>query len=104
AQDALLTAVRRAMRLARQTGLCEIWSGNVAIVTAGQADWDQVCGVFMSDVGIRCHIGVGGACARPAELPRSLREAGLALRLQKTLLHGGGAGGDPKPAVFRWLA
>src|ERR1700731_140894 len=74
AQDALLTAARRAMRLARQTGLCEIWSGNVAIVTAGQADWDQVCRVIMSDVGIRCHIGVGGACARPAELPRSLRE------------------------------
>jgi len=104
AQDALLTAVRRAMRLARQTGLCETWSGNVAIVTAGQADWDQMCRVIMSDVGIRCHIGVGGACGRPAELPRSLREAGLALRLQKTLLHGGGACEYPKLGIFRMLA
>src|SRR6266851_4990631 len=104
AQDALLTAVRRAMRLARQTGLCETWSGNVAIVTAGQADWDQVCRVIMSEFGIRCHIGVGGACARPAELPRSLREAGLALRLQKTLLHGGGACEYPKLGIFRMLA
>ena len=104
AQDALLTAVRRAMRLARQTGLCETWSGNVAIVTAGQADWDQMCRVIMSDVSIRCHIGVGGACGRPAELPRSLREAGLALRLQKTLLHGGGACEYPKLGIFRMLA
>ena len=104
AQDALLTAVRRAMRLARQTGLCETWSGDVAIVTAGQADWDQMCRVIMSDVGIRCHIGVGGVCARPAELPRSLREAGLALRLQKTLLHGGGACEYPKLGIFRMLA
>src|SRR5580693_9375509 len=104
AQDALLTAVRRAMRLARQTGLCETWSGNVAIVTAGQADWDQMCRVITSDAGIRCHIGVGGACGRPAELPRSLREAGLALRLQKTLLHGGGACEYPKLGIFRMLA
>ena len=104
AQDALLTAVRRALRLARQTGLCETWSGNVAIVTAGQADWDQMCRVITSDVGIRCHIGVGGACGRPAELPRSLREAGLALRLQKTLLHGGGACEYPKLGIFRMLA
>ena len=58
----------------------------------------------MSDVGIRCHIGVGGACGRPAELPRSLREAGLALRLQKTLLHGGGVCEYPKLGIFRMLA
>ena len=104
AQDGLLTAARRALRLARQTGLCETWSGNVAIVTAGQADWDQMCRVITSDAGIRCHIGVGGACGRPAELPRSLHEAGLALRLQKTLLHGGGACEYPKLGIFRMLA
>src|SRR5580704_1622428 len=39
APDALLHAVRRALRQARQTGLCEKWSGQVAVVTAGPGDW-----------------------------------------------------------------
>ena len=104
AHDALLSAVKRALRQARQDGLCETWSGNVAVVTAAQADWEQLCQTIMTDVGSRCHIGVGGLCARPSELPRSLREAGLALRLQKTLLHGSGACEYPKLGIFRMLA
>jgi sugar diacid utilization regulator len=102
--DALLAAVRRAMRHARQAGLCETWSGNVAIVTAGQADWDQLRRAIAADLGGRCHVGVGGPCARPSELPRSLREAGLALRLQKTLLHGNGTCEYPKLGIFQMLA
>ncbi|HEV2931655.1 MAG TPA: helix-turn-helix domain-containing protein [Streptosporangiaceae bacterium] len=104
AYDALLHAVRRALRQARQTGLCETWSGQVAVVTAGQADWDQVCRLVVSDLGGQCHIGVGGPCARPSELPRSLHEAALALRLQKTLLHGSGVCEYPKLGIFRMLA
>ena len=104
AHDALLQATRRALRQARQTGLCETWSGNVAIVTAGQADWDQVCRAIATDLGGDCHIGVGGPAARPSELPRSLREAGLALRLQTTMLHGSGACDYPKLGIFRMLA
>src|SRR5580698_4070161 len=83
AHDALLSAVRRAMRQARQDGLCEIWSGHVAIVTAGQANWEQLRRAMGSDLGSQCRIGVGSLKTRPSELPRSLREAGLALRLQK---------------------
>src|SRR5215467_14280209 len=104
AHDALLSAVRRAMRKARQEGLVETWSGNVAIVTAGQADWEQLRRAIVSDLGGQCHIGVGGTCARPSELPRSLREAGLALRLQKTLLPGSGACEYPRLGIFRMLA
>jgi sugar diacid utilization regulator len=104
AHDALLGAVRRAMRKARQEGLVETWSGNVAIVTAGQADWEQLRRTVVSDLGGQCHIGVGGTCARPSELPRSLREAGLALRLQKTLLPGSGACEYPRLGIFRMLA
>jgi len=102
--DAVLYAVRRALRQARQTGLCETWSGQVAVVTAGQADWEQVCRSVSSDLDGPCHIGVGGPAARPSELPRSLREAGLAQRLQKTLLHGSGACEYPKLGIFRMLA
>src|SRR5215475_3185035 len=104
AHDALLGAVRRAMRKARQAGLVETWSGNVAIVTACQADWEQLRRAIVSDLGGQCHIGVGGTCARPSELPRSLREAGLALRLQKTLLPGSGACEYPRLGIFRMLA
>ena len=104
AHDALQGAVRRAMRKTRQEGLVETWSGNVAIVTAGQADWEQLRRAIVSDLGGQCHIGVGGTCARPSELPRSLREAGLALRLQKTLLPGSGACEYPRLGIFRMLA
>jgi sugar diacid utilization regulator len=105
AHDALLSAVRRATRQARLTGLFETWSGNVAFVTAVQTDWEKLRQLILSDLaGGRCHIGVGGSCARPSELPQSLHEAGLALRLQKTLLPGSGACEYPKLGVFRMLA
>jgi sugar diacid utilization regulator len=104
AHDALLSAVRRAMRKTRQEGLVETWSGDVAMVTAGQADWERLRRAIVSDLGGQCHIGVGGTCARPSELPRSLREAGLALRLQKTLLPGSGACEYPRLGIFRMLA
>ena len=104
AQDAVLQAVKRALRQARQAGLCETWSGQVAVITAGQADWEQLCRAVASDLGGPCHIGVGGLAARPSDLPRSLREAGLAQRLQKTLLHGSGACEYPRLGIFRMLA
>jgi sugar diacid utilization regulator len=104
AHDALLSAVRRALRTARQDGLCEIWSGHVAIVTAGQANWEQLRRAMVSDLGSQCRIGVGSLSVRPSELPRSLREAGLALRLQKTLLPGSSACEYPKLGIFRMLA
>jgi sugar diacid utilization regulator len=105
AHDALLSAVRRTMRTARQDGLFETWSGNVAIVTPGRTDWEQLRRAIASDLGgSRCRVGVGGSCARPSELPRSLREAGLALRLQKTLLPGNSACEYPKLGIFRMLA
>src|SRR5580693_632541 len=102
--DALLNAVRRAMRQARQDGLFETWSGNVAVITAGQTDWEQLRRAIMSDLGGQVCLGVGGAATCPSDLPRSLREAGLALRLQKTLLPGDSACEYPKLGIFRMLA
>ena len=104
AHDALLSAVRRAMRQARQDGLFETWSGNVAVVTAGQTDWEQLRRAITSDLGGQVCVGVGGTAARPSELPRSLREAGLAMRLQKTLLPGNSACEYPRLGIFRMLA
>src|SRR5262249_38321697 len=100
AHDALLSAVRRAMRKARQEGLVETWSGNVAIVTAGQADWEQLRRVIVSDLRGPCHIGGGGTRARPSELPRSLRPARPALPPPQPPLPGRGAGRDPRPGIL----
>jgi sugar diacid utilization regulator len=105
AYDDLLSAVRRAMRQAQLTGLFETWSGNVAVVTATQMDWEKLRRMILSDLtGGQIHIGVGSACSSPSQLPQSLHEAGLALRLQKTLLPGSGACEYPKLGVFRMLA
>ena len=104
AYDSLLSAVRRAMRQARLDGLFETGSGNVAIITADQANWEQLRRATVSHLGGQVYIGVGGPRARPSELPRSLREAHLALRLQKTLLSGSSACEYPKLGIFRMLA
>jgi sugar diacid utilization regulator len=102
--DALLTAVRRAMRHAHLDGLFETWTGDVAVITAAQGDWEQLRRAVMSDLGGQVLVGVGGPAPRPSELPRSLREAGLALRLQKSLLPGSNACEYPKLGIFRMLA
>ncbi|HVT68366.1 MAG TPA: helix-turn-helix domain-containing protein [Trebonia sp.] len=102
--DTLLTSVRRAMRIARQDGLFETWSGNLAVVTAGDTDWDWLRRTVASDLGGQVSIGVGSIAARPSDLPRSLREAGLALRLQKTLLPGSSTCEYAKLGIFRMLA
>jgi sugar diacid utilization regulator len=104
-QDALLSAVRRALRQSRLPALFGMISGDVAVITAGQASWDELRGMIVSDLGGgQCRIGVGGACARPSELPRSLREARLALRLQQTLLPADSVCEYPKLGIFRMLA
>jgi DNA-binding PucR family transcriptional regulator len=92
------------MRQACHDGLYETWSGNVAIVTAGQVDWEQLRRTIGSFLGGQVRIGVGGPCALPSELPRSLHEAGLALRLQKALLPGNSTCEYPKLGIFRMLA
>jgi sugar diacid utilization regulator len=103
--DALLGAVRRVIRQTRLDGLFETWSGDVAVVTAGQTDWEKLRRAVIADMGGgQCRVGVGAPCARPSELPRSLREARLALRLQQALLPGDTACEYPKLGIFRMLA
>ena len=102
--ETLVNAVRRAMRQACHDGLFETWSGNVAVVTACQPDWEQLRRTIGSFLGAQVRLGVGSPCAIPSELPRSLREAGLALRLQTALLPGNGACEYSKLGIFRMFA
>ncbi|MBO0819270.1 MAG: helix-turn-helix domain-containing protein [Nocardiopsaceae bacterium] len=101
---ALLAAVRRALRTARQDGLSEVWSGQLAVVTAAEVDWDWLGRTVSSDTGGQVSIGVGNLASRPSDLPRSLREAGLALRLQKTMLPGSDVCEYSRLGIFRMLA
>jgi sugar diacid utilization regulator len=104
-QDALLSAVRRALRQSRLPALFGMISGDVAVITAGQVSWEELRRMIVSDLGGgQCRIGVGGTCARPSELPRALREARLALRLQHTLLPADSVCEYPKLGIFRMLA
>jgi len=85
APDEVLHAARRAVRQQQLTCLLGTTAGTVVIVAAGgTADWEALrTGIVAELGGSRCRMGVGDACPRPSGLARSLREARLALRLQK---------------------
>lgn len=85
ARDDVLHAVRRALRQQQLTGLLGTLGGAVAVVApGGGTDWEAVRQATMAQLGgAHCRVGVGEEYPRPSELPRSLREAQLALRLQK---------------------
>jgi sugar diacid utilization regulator len=81
--DALLHAVRRA---ARDTGLGSLLVPrrfSVVVLAEDDSPWDQFRTAVRHQLdNARCRIGVGGTCMRPADFPRSYREAGLALKVQ----------------------
>ena len=60
-------------------------AGTVVIVAPGGGDWEALRAGIVAELGggTRCRMGVGDAYPRPSELSRSLREARLALRMQK---------------------
>jgi sugar diacid utilization regulator len=83
--DDLLYAVRRALREHGLTALAGTQAGSVVLLTPdGDTDWEMLRQATVAQLGGgHCRLGVGDARSRPSELPRSLREAQLALRLQK---------------------
>ncbi len=95
AQEEVLHATRRVLRLQHLPCLLGSMAGTVVIVAAagaagggegsgGGADWEALrTGIVAELGGSRCRMGVGDAYPRPSELSRSLREARLALRMQK---------------------
>jgi sugar diacid utilization regulator len=85
AHDDVLHATRRALRAQQVTALLGALAGTVVIVAPdGYADWEGLRQATMAQLGGgHCRVGVGEAYPRPSQLTRSLREAQLALRLQK---------------------
>jgi hypothetical protein len=85
ADEDVLLAVRRALRQQPLPALLGMMAGTVVIVApAGDTDWEALRLAIVAQLGGgRCRVGVGEAYPRPSLLARSLREAQLALRLQK---------------------
>ena len=85
AHEDVLHAVRRALRRQQLPALLGTMAGTVVIVAPDDgADWESLRLAIVAELGGgRCRIGVGDACTQPSQLARSLREARLALRLQK---------------------
>ena len=87
-EDAALHAVRRALRELRLTALLGTQSGVIVMLVGGRGgapvDWEALRAASLRELGGgRCRLTVGGLYKNPSELPGSLREAQLALRLQK---------------------
>ncbi len=98
AHEDVLHATRRALRQQQLTGLLTVMTGRVVLVApasgandgasgaaaSGGPDWEALRVAIVAELGGgRCRVGVGDAYPRPSQLPRSLREAQLALRMQK---------------------
>jgi sugar diacid utilization regulator len=83
--DDVLYALRRALREQGVTALAGMLGGSVVMLAPdGPVNWETLRRATMAQLGGgQCRLGVGDACPRPSGLPRSLREARLALRLQK---------------------
>jgi sugar diacid utilization regulator len=98
AQEDVLHASRRVLRQQQRPALLGSLAGTVVIVApaggsagaggqapGGAGGWEALRAGIVAELGgsSRCRIGVGDAYPRPSELSRSLREARLALRMQK---------------------
>lgn len=104
-EDDLLHAVRRAMRKLGLAGLLGILTGSVVILTSGSADWERLRTLVVREWGgRRCSLSVGGSSGRPSQVPVSLRQAQLALRLQQVSGEQGRAIAYDDLGVFRLFA
>jgi len=85
ADEDVLLAARRALRQQQVPALLGTIAGTVVIVAPrGDTDWEALRLATVAQLGGGgCRLGVGEPYPRPSLLPRSLREAQLALRLQK---------------------
>jgi sugar diacid utilization regulator len=83
--DTFFHAVRRAARDTRVGSLLVGRAGSVVVLADGDGPWEDFRAAVLEEARCTtCRVGVGDLCARPADFPRSYREAQLALKLQET--------------------
>ncbi len=100
-----LHAVRRAAVETQLHALIGARSNSVVIVAGGDADWAALRAATLHELGGgECRIGVGEPSERPSGLPRSYREAELALRMQAAAAVSDQVSSYAELGVFRMLA
>jgi len=80
-EDRLFGSVRRALRDQVVGSLLTTRAGAVVVLADGDTDWEAFRAAVVAGLDGGCLIGVGGSCAGPADVPRSHREARLALKM-----------------------
>ncbi|KWX01058.1 CdaR family transcriptional regulator [Carbonactinospora thermoautotrophica] len=84
-RDVFFHAVRRAARTTGVGSLLVARGDTVVVLSDTDVPWERFRTAVLTELGGgRCRLGIGGPCDRPAEFPRSYREALLALKMQRT--------------------
>jgi len=96
--EVFLQAVRRVVRDAAAGPLLTIHDRRVAVLALADVDWEELRDLVADEPGGgACRIAVGGLCRGAGDIPGSLRQAQLGLRLQEVL------GGDDRIMEFERL-
>jgi len=103
-EDRLVGAVRRALRDHLAGWLLTTRGGAVIVLADGETDWEAFRAAVTRALDGGCRIGVGGSGTSPAEVPRSHREAHLALKMGDESAGGPGLTLFDDLGVFRLLA
>lgn len=80
-EDRLAESVRRALRDHAAGWLMTTRGGAVVVLADADTDWEALRTVIVRSVPEGCRIGVGGSGSSPDDVPRSHREARLALKM-----------------------
>jgi DNA-binding PucR family transcriptional regulator len=98
-------AVRRCARDMGIGSLLGVRAGAVVILAGDVGDWERLRSAVVADVGRgSCRVGVGGSYGSINDLPRSYREAQMALRTQKAARTGDQATAFEDLGIYRVLS
>jgi sugar diacid utilization regulator len=103
--DRFFHAVRRAARDASLGALLVGRGSTVVVLADGDPPSESFRAAVLTEMGEgRCRVGVGGACERPADFPRSYREAQLALKVRAARQSDDGVTAFDQLGIYRLLA
>lgn len=103
--DRFFHAVRRAARDASLGTLLVARGSTVVVLADGGPPSESFRAAVLAEMGEGpCRVGVGGACERPADFPRSHREARLALKLRAARQSDDGVIAFDQLGIYRLLA
>jgi hypothetical protein len=103
-EERLFGSVRRALREHVVGWLLSTRGGAVIVLGDGETDWEALHTAIEHSLGGPCRIAVGGVGSGPEEVPRSHREARLALKMGDQSPQGNGVTSFDDLGVFRLLA